>query len=82
MEANKHKEPFVRIVKRDRIPLWIALLIRLAAILLSLVVCALLIYLITHSNPIQVYRSMVDGAVGTGRRTCLSGLRKITEKPN
>ena len=69
MEANKHKEPFVRIVKRDRIPLWIALLIRLAAILLSLVVCALLIYLITHSNPIQVYRSMVDGAVGTGRRT-------------
>ena len=34
MEANKHKEPFVRIVKRDRIPLWTALLIRLAAILL------------------------------------------------
>ena len=69
MESNRHKEPFVRIVKRDRIPLWTALLIRLAAILISLVVCALLIYLITHCNPIQVYRSMVDGAIGTGRRT-------------
>ena len=66
---TKQKEPFVRIVKRDSIPLWKSILIRLAAILLSLVVCAVLIYLITSSNPVQVYRSLVDGAIGTGRRT-------------
>ncbi|MDO5344981.1 MAG: ABC transporter permease [Lachnospiraceae bacterium] len=66
---TKQKEPFVRIAKRDTIPLWKSILIRLAAILLSLLVCAVLIYLITNSNPLQVYRSLVDGAVGTGRRT-------------
>lgn len=69
MAAAKQREPFVRIVKRDSIPLWKSIAIRIAAILLSLVVCAILIYMITHSNPVQVYRSMVDGAVGTGRRT-------------
>ncbi|MDD2958826.1 MAG: ABC transporter permease [Lachnospiraceae bacterium] len=65
----KRKEPFIRMVKRDSMPLWKSVLIRIAAILISLVVCAFFIYLITHSNPVQVYRSMVDGAVGTGRRT-------------
>ena len=69
MAAVKQKEPIVRIVKRDSIPLWKSIAIRIAAILLSLVVCAGLIYIITHSNPVQVYRSMLDGAVGTGRRT-------------
>ena len=69
MAAAKQREPFVRIVKRDAIPLWKSIAIRIAAILLSLVVCAVFIYMITHSNPVQVYRSMVDGAVGTGRRT-------------
>jgi simple sugar transport system permease protein len=69
MEQKRQKEPFVRIVKRDELPLWKSVLIRLAAIALSLVLCAFLIYLITHSNPVQVYHSMVDGAVGTGRRT-------------
>ena len=69
MAAAKQSEPFVRIVKRDSIPLWKSIAIRITAILLSLAVCAVLIYMITHSNPVQVYRSMVDGAVGTGRRT-------------
>lgn len=67
--ATKQKEPLIRIVKRDSIPLWKSLCIRLAAILLSLAVCAIFIYLITRSNPLQVYRSLVDGAIGTGRRT-------------
>ena len=69
MAAAKQREPFVRIVKRDAIPFWKSIAIRIAAILLSLVVCAVFIYMITNSNPVQVYRSMVDGAVGTGRRT-------------
>lgn len=70
MAANtKQKEPLVRIVRRESVPLGKSILIRLAAILISLAVCAVLIYAITQSNPIQVYRSLVDGAVGTGRRT-------------
>lgn len=69
MAAPKQKEPFVRIVKRDSISLGKSVAIRIAAILLSLAFCAVLIYSITHSNPVQVYRSMMDGAIGTGRRT-------------
>lgn len=70
MAANtKQKEPLVRIVRRESVPLGKSILIRLAAILISLAVCAVLIYAITQSNPIQVYRSLIDGAVGTGRRT-------------
>jgi len=69
MTAEKQREPFVRIVKRDSITLKKSIAIRAVAILLSLAVCAFFIYLITHSNPLQVYRSMVDGAIGTGRRT-------------
>lgn len=69
MAAAKQKEPLVRIVKRDGLPFWKALLIRLIAIALSLAVCAVFIFAITHSNPAAVYRSVIDGAVGTGRRT-------------
>ncbi len=62
------KEPLVHIVKRDTIPIWKSILIRIAAIALSLVVCAVVIILITHFNPIEVYKALVDGAVGTQRR--------------
>ena len=66
---HKMKEPLVRIVKRDDLPLWKSLGIRLIAVLLSLIVCAVFIFMITHSNPAAVYSSLVSGAVGTGRRT-------------
>jgi simple sugar transport system permease protein len=69
MADTRQKEPFVRIVKRDSIPLWKSILIRLISIALSLVICAFLIFLITKCNPVQVYKSVVDGAIGTGRRT-------------
>ncbi len=66
---TKQKEPFIRITRRDEIGLPKALGIRLLSILLSLVVCAVFIFLVTHSDPVSVYRSLVDGAIGTGRRT-------------
>lgn len=64
-----NKEPFIRIVKRDEIGFGSRLLIRLIAILLSLILCAVFIFAITHSNPVSVYASLVSGAVGTARRT-------------
>ncbi len=66
---SREKEPFVRIKRRDNIPLMQCIFIWAAAIALSLVVCALFIFAVTHSNPGAVYRSLVDGAIGTGRRT-------------
>lgn len=61
-------EPLIHIAKRDGMVWWRAWLVRLAAILLALAVCALFIYSVTRMNPISVYVSMWDGAFGTNRR--------------
>lgn len=61
-------EPLLRISKRSGMPKVKALLIRLAAVVLSLIVCALIIVAITKENPLSVYLGIIDGAVGTVRR--------------
>jgi simple sugar transport system permease protein len=43
--------------------------IRISAIILSLVVCAFVIFAIVHLNPLKVYVSMFKGAFGTNKRT-------------
>ncbi len=58
----------IRLAKRDFEPLWKALLIRVAAVLLALVICALVIISVTDLNPIEVYGGILDGALGTNRR--------------
>jgi len=63
------KEPLVHISKREDIPFVNAVLIRLAAVLLSLVVCAFVIFVLTKLNPIEVYKAIFSGAVGTARRS-------------
>ncbi len=66
---NRASEPFVRITKRDAIPAWKAWGIRLGAIVLSLLVCAAVIYFMVRLNPLKVYEAMWNGAFGTARRT-------------
>ena len=46
--AGLNREPLAHIAKRDEIPLWKAWVIRLAAVLLSLVVCAVVILSLIH----------------------------------
>ncbi len=58
-------EPFVRMVAREDIPFGKALLIRLIAILASLIVSGLLIMALTKMNPFLVYAAMFEGAFGT-----------------
>ena len=65
---NKVKDPFFRISRRESITHPMALLIRLVAIVCSLLVCALVIYLLTEMNPISVYKGIIDGALGTNKR--------------
>ena len=67
--ALSKKEPMLRISKRDSIPWKKAWGIRLLAVLLGLIICAVVIFLMTRLNPVEVYRSIIDGAVGTGRRS-------------
>lgn len=65
---KKTHEPLFHIAKRDSIPTLKAWLIRAAAIVIALIVCGLLTMLLTGENPINVYASMIDGAIGTERR--------------
>ena len=64
-----HKEPLVRIVKRDGIEPWKNWAVRGLAILVALVISGLFIFSVTGLNPVKVYGSMYQGALGTGRRT-------------
>ena len=63
------KEPIVRIAKRSDISRKKSWLIRALAILLALIVCGIFIFALTKKNPLKVYLGMVDGAIGTSRRT-------------
>lgn len=69
MENTKVKEPLFHIVKKDGMPVWKGLLIRVAAIAFVLVVAAL--FLSTQAegkNLFSVFSSMVKGAFSTERR--------------
>lgn len=63
------KEPMAHISRRDEISMGKAWAIRLTAVLLSLIVCAFVIFGLTKLNPMEVYKAIFDGAMGTSRRS-------------
>lgn len=66
---TKHlKLPTFHITKRASIVWWKAWIIRIIAVAAALVVCGILTLALTGLNPLSVYESMIDGAVGTTRR--------------
>ena len=67
-KIKKAHEPLFYVTKRDSIPTVKAWLIRIAAVFFALIVCGLLTMFLTGENPINVYASMIDGAIGTERR--------------
>mgnify|MGYP003298721548 CR=1 FL=1 len=67
-KTKKAHESLFYVTKRDSIPTVKAWAIRIAAVGFALVVCGLLTMLLTGENPINVYASMIDGAIGTERR--------------
>lgn len=54
--------------KRKELPWYSAWMIRGAAILLALIVCAIVTTALTGENPFAVYATMYDGVFGTSRR--------------
>ena len=68
-QVKQHKEPLLRIAKRDAIATPKAWGIRVIGVLLSLVVSGLFIFAVTKLNPVQVYEAIFDGAFGTSRRS-------------
>lgn len=63
-----HKEPLFHIAKRDALPWYKSWSIRILSVLAALILCGIITLLLTKLNPIQVYATMIDGAVGTKRR--------------
>ena len=69
---EKNKEPLFHIVKKPELPVFKTLGIRVVAILLALVVCAVVTTVTTGTNPIEVFQSMFVGAFGTTRKTWIT----------
>ena len=61
-------EPLFHIVKRDALPWWKAWLIRIIAVVAALIVSSIVTVLLTGENPLGVFGTMIDGAIGTERR--------------
>ena len=57
------------IAKRDDIAWWKAWLVRIVAVLIALVVCGGITIALTDIDPVSMYMSMIDGAIGTERLT-------------
>lgn len=70
---KQNNAPLFHIVKRGVLPWYQAWGIRAAAIVLALLFCALVTSLTTGENPLQVYSTMIYGAVGTPRKIWILG---------
>lgn len=66
--VKKRKDPLIRVSKRDVPEWWKSLIIRVAAIALALVTCAGLIVLVSDYNPLEVFKTMIEGNFGTERK--------------
>lgn len=62
--TKKASEPLFHIVKRGALPFWQSVLYRVIAILLSLVVCSVFVYLAGHVDPAGFFSTMIDGVFG------------------
>ena len=69
VKKEKIHEPLFHIAKRDRMPLWQSLAIRLGAIVLALAFCGLICYIVLDVKPTELYETMYKGVFGSERRT-------------
>lgn len=67
------REPLIHITKRDGVSMWTGIAIRAAAIVLSIVVCALLVVLITGADPVEFFSAVMKGSFGSKRKMWMAG---------
>ena len=65
---KKNRGPLCHIVKRPAIPWYQAWGIRLAALILALLFCAVVTMVLTGDNPISIYLTIYEGSFATPRR--------------
>ena len=54
--------------KRDGLPIWKSLGVRIIGLAMALVICAVIIFALTKLNPMKVFAAMFNGAFGTKKR--------------
>lgn len=64
-KIKQHKEPLIHITKRDDMTFGKSTLVHAAGIVAALVICSLIVILITGQNPIELFKSMYEGFIGT-----------------
>ena len=62
------KDPLVRIARRESMPMWKGILIRVIAVIGGLILSGIIIYLLTGASPFKVYESMLQGAFGSNAK--------------
>ncbi len=67
--AKVNTAPLIQISKRKAMPWYASLAVRGAAIVLALIVCAVVTTALTGENPLEVYKTIIYGALGTPRKT-------------
>ena len=65
---RKHREPLIHLSKRKELAWQKEWGIRLLAIVIALIVCAIVTVIVTGIDPIGFYKTMISGAFGTARR--------------
>lgn len=70
-QTNIKKEPLVRLVKRDALSAPKIVLIYAGAIVASLVFSAVICSLFSSRNPLEFFKSLYEGALGSSRRIWL-----------
>ena len=71
--AGGASEPLIHITKRKHLEWYQSWLIRLLAIGIALVICAIVTSVTTGLNPFLVYNTMFEGAFGTERKLWILG---------
>ena len=64
----KVKDPLFHVVKRIGMPSWQSWLVRIASVVAALIICGVITVLLTGENPLEVYATIIKGAIGTERR--------------
>lgn len=67
-DMTKKHEPLVRISKSDGMAPVKAWGIRVAAIALSILLCAGIVVVLTDINPLEFFKEMIDGSFGSSRK--------------
>ena len=70
MKNNKKivHEPLFHVVKRDAIPIWQSMLIRVIAVIAALLLCSVLSMILIKADPAEFIETLIDATFGSARR--------------